>query len=326
MRFKAPTPVLSRPVRVCAIQYALRPVKDFGEFAQQVETFVDVGDDYDADVIVFPELLSTQLLTCLERPLVTDHAALMRQLCERYTAEFDALFAGLALKYDRILLAGTHPRWLEGRFCNVASIFVPRYEPVHQPKLHLTPTERLEWHFESGNDLVIVETYFGRFGVSICYDVQFPEIARVQVHHGMQLLFVPYLTDNRRGHHRVTTCAQARGVENQIFVVTAGMVGSLPLVTDLTAQYALSGIYTPSDFAFPVDGVAAEATPNAEMGVVADLDLALLDRARSGGSVLNLQDADEDSLHTLFEGRVTLYERPWIEEAAQIAIGEPDAP
>lgn len=319
MRFKAPTPVVSRPVRVCCIQYGLRPVADFQAFARQVENLVDMGDDYDADIIVFPELLSSQLITCLEAPEVNDHGRLMRQLSERFTAEFDALFDRLAIAYDRILLAGTHPRWMGGKFCNVASVFVPRHEPIHQPKLHLTPTEREEWRFDPGNDLAVVETYFGRFGVSICYDVQFPEIARVQVDHGMQLLLVPYLTDNRRGHRRVATCAQARGVENQIYVATAGMVGSLPLVTDLTAQYAQSGIYTPSDFAFPVDGVAAEATPNTEMGVVADLDLALLDRARSNGSVLNFQDADRDTLHTLFDGNVTVYPRPWIE------VGSPPA-
>lgn len=313
MRFKAPTPVMSRPVRVCSIQYSLRPVTNFQAFAEQVENFVDVGDDYDADIILFPELLSTQLITCIDGPEVEDHAKLMRQLSEQYTREFDELFTRLALEYDRIILAGTHPRWLNGKFCNVASVFMPHYEAVHQPKLHLTPTERQEWCFEAGNDLAVIETYFGRFGVSICYDVQFPEIARVQVDHGMQLLLVPYLTDNRRGHRRVTACAQARCVENQIFVATAGIVGSLPLVTDLTAQYAQSGIYTPSDFAFPVDGVAAEATPNTEMGVVADLDLALLDRARSSGSVLNYQDADRDSLHTLFDGKVTLYQRPWID-------------
>ena len=313
MRFKAPTPVMSRPVRICSVQYALRPLSNFQAFADQVENFVDVGDDYDADIILFPELLSSQLITCLDGADLNDHARLMRQLSDQFTPQFDALFQRLAVEYDRIILAGTHPRWLHGKFCNVASVFIPKYEPVHQPKLHLTPTERHEWCFEAGNEIAVVETYFGRFGVSICYDVQFPEIARIQVAHGMQLLLVPYLTDNRRGHRRVTMCAQARGVENQIYVATAGMVGSLPLVTDLTAQYAQTGIYTPSDFAFPVDGIAAEATPNAEMGVVADLDLALLDRARSNGSVLNFQDADADTLHTHFDGIVTVHERPWID-------------
>ena len=62
MRFSAPTPVMSRPVRVCAVQYALRAVSSFEEFARFVESYVDIGDDYDADLIVFPELLGAQLL------------------------------------------------------------------------------------------------------------------------------------------------------------------------------------------------------------------------------------------------------------------------
>jgi len=94
---------------------------------------------------------------------------------------------------------------------NLGSIFVPGHGPVHQPKLHLTPTERHVWQFEPGQEIHILETDFGRMGVSICYDVQFPEVARIQAEQGVQLLVVPYLTDDWRGYTRVTTCARARG-------------------------------------------------------------------------------------------------------------------
>ena len=224
----------------------------------------------------------------------------MRELAERFTADFEGLFLHLSQKYDRILVAGTHPRFVDGKLQNVASIFVPGHGPVHQPKLHLTPTERHVWHFESGQEIHIIDTDFGRMGVSICYDVQFPEVARIQAEQGVQLLVVPYLTDDRRGYSRVTTCARARAVENQIYVVTAGMVGSLPLITDLTAQYAQSGVYTPSDFPFPMDGIATEAAPNSEMVLVGDIDLAILDQTRARGSVLNHQDAAQDGLHVSF--------------------------
>jgi predicted amidohydrolase len=196
----------------------------------------------------------------------------------------------------------------------VASIFVPGHPPVHQPKLHLTPTERNIWRFEPGQEIHVIETDFGRMGVSICYDVQFPEVARLQAEQGVQLLVVPYLTDDRRGCSRVTTCARARAVENQIYVVTAGMVGSLPLITDLTAQYAQSGIYTPSDFPFPMDGIATEAAANSEMVLVGDIDLALLDQARARGSVLNHQDAAQDGLHVTFDGRIRVHHLPWLDQ------------
>ncbi len=309
MRFTAPTPFLSRPVRVCGIQYALRPVSTFDDFAKQVENFVDVGDDYDSDIIVFPELLGAQLLSCLPENFNPETA--MRAIAERFSDPFEKLFQHLSESYDRILVAGTHPRLAGNRLENVASIFVPGHKPVHQPKLHLTRTERDIWKFDSGQDIHIVETDFGRFAVSICYDVQFPEVARIQAEQGVQLLIVPYLTDDRRGYTRVTTCARARAVENQFFVVTAGMVGSLPLITDLTAQYAQSAVFTPSDFSFPMDGVATEAAANVEMVLVSDLDLALLDQARARGSVLNHADAAKDGLHVTFDGEVHVHQLPW---------------
>lgn len=320
MRFKAPTPFMSRPVRVCGIQYCLRPVADFNAFADQVENYVDVGDDYDSDVILFPELLAVQLLSCMPKGFEPDEA--MRALAEQYTDPFEELFLRLAKEYDRIIVAGTHPRFVDGKLQNVASIFVPGHAGVHQPKLHLTPTERNIWRFEPGHEIHVIETDFGRMGVSICYDVQFPEVGRIQAEQGVQLLLVPYLTDDRRGYTRVTTCARARAVENQIYVATAGTVGSLPLITDLTAQYAQSGLYTPSDYPFPMDGIATEAAPNSEMVLVGDIDLSLLDQARARGSVLNHLDAARDGLHVAFDGQILLHHLPWSDVSAESAGAE----
>ena len=308
MRFKAPTPVMSRPVRVCAVQYGLRTVSSFEDFAAQVESYVDVADDYDADLIVFPELLGAQLLGLINRE--GEAADVMRRLALEQAEAFDALFIRLAHEYERIIIAGTMPRLDGDRLLNVASIYFPNFEPLHQAKLHLTPAERTLWKFSPGRDLLVVDADFGKFAVAICYDVQFPELAKVLCnHHGVQLLVVPYMTDDRRGSCRVTTCAKARAIENQIFTVTAGMVGSLPLVTSLTSQFAQSGIYTPSDFAFPMDGLATEAAANVAQVIVADLDLALLDRARESGSVQTFLDSQSDTLHTRFDGEVKTVNR-----------------
>lgn len=320
MRFKAPKPILSRPVRVTSIQYAMRRVPSFEIFADQVEAFVDVGDDYDSDIVVFPELLTAQLISCLPRD--TPPAESMREIAKRYTESYDLLFMRLAKDYDRIIVAGSHPRFMDGKLMNVAAIFVPGHKPVLQPKLHLTPVERKTWRYEPGHELHVVDTDFGRFAVTICYDTQFPEIGRVLAENGVQILCVPYLTDDRRGWNRVTVCARARAVENQLYVVTSGMVGSLPLITDLTAQYAQSGIYTPSDYFFPHDGIATEASVNTEMVAVADLDLALLDQARESGSVLNHVDASKDGLHVKFDGRVRVHHLPWLSHGESVDPGD----
>ena len=308
MRFSAPTPVMSRPVRVCAVQYALRAISSFQDFARHVESYVDVGDDYDADLIVFPELLGAQLLG-----LVTEEgepADMMRRLAVEHVAEFDALFCRLANEYERIIVAGSMPRFDGERLLNVSSVYFPNFEPVHQAKLHLTPAERTLWNFSPGRDLLVIDADFGKFAVAICYDVQFPELVKVLCnHHGVQLVVVPYMTDDRRGSYRVNACAKARAIENQIFTVTAGMVGSLPLVTYFTSQFAQSGIYTPSDFAFPMDGIATQSAANVGQVIVADLDLALLDRTRQQGSVHTFMDSQSDTLHTRFDGQVHTVDR-----------------
>jgi predicted amidohydrolase len=303
MRFSAPKPVMSRPVRVCAVQYALRTISSFKEFADHVESFVDVADDYDADLIVFPELLGVQLMGPTSG--AGEPSDVMRRLAAEHADSFDALFMRLAKEYERIIVGGSMPRLDGDCLLNVASVYFPEAEPLHQAKLHLTPAERKIWKFSPGRDLLVVDTDFGKFAVAICYDVQFPELVKILCnHHGVELLVVPYMTDDRRGTCRVTTCARARAIENQIYTVTAGMVGSLPLMTDLTSQFAQSGVFTPADLAFPMDGIATEAAANVEQVIVADLDLAILDRARNHGSVQTFRDSQDDTLHTRFDGKV----------------------
>ena len=131
-------------------------------------------------------------------------------------------------------------------------------------------------------------------GVLICYDVEFPELSRIMADQGMQILFVPFLTDTQNAYSRVRVCAQARAIENECFVVIAGSVGNLPRVHNMDIQYAQSGVFTPCDFAFPTDGKRAEATPNTEMILVSDVDLDLLNELHTYGSVRNLKDRRHD--------------------------------
>src|SRR5690606_31185864 len=102
------------------------------------------------------------------------------------------------------------------------------------------------------------------------------ELGRLLADEGMDILFVPFLTDTQSGYTRVRHCAQARAIENECYVAIAGCVGNLPKVRNMDIQYAQSAVFTPADFSFPIDGIVAEATPNTEMTVIVDVDLSLL--------------------------------------------------
>ena len=111
---------------------------------------------------------------------------------------------------------------------------------------------------------------------------------------GIDILFVPFLTDTQNGYSRVRYCAQARAIENECYVAIAGSVGNLPKVHNMDIQYAQSMVFTPCDFAFPTNGIKAEATPNAEMILLADVDIDMLRELNQFGSVRNLRDRRDD--------------------------------
>lgn len=287
-------------VRVACVQYRMRKIADFDDFANQVRYFVETaGEDYGADFVLFPEFLTVQLLSALE-PLGAREG--IRKLAE-LTPRVIELMSRLAREQGLHLIAGSHPViQSDGRLENTSMIFKPDGTHVSQPKLHITPSEKTWWGISGGDSLIVLETPKAKIGVLICYDVEFPEAARYLADRGVEILFVPYCTDNRQGYLRVTLCAAARAIENQIYVATAGVVGNLPDVPAMDIHYGRAAVFTPSDFGFARDGIQAEADPNVETMLVADLDIAELHRSRRNGSVTPMSDRRAD----LFEFRSKL--------------------
>ena len=159
-------------------------------------------------------------------------------------------------------------------------------------KLHPTPSEKNVWNITGGDSAATIQTDCGPIGVMICYDSEFPEVARHLTDQGALILFVPFRTDVREGYLRVRYCSQARAIENQCYVVLSGNVGNLPGVNNFDIQYGQSCILTPSDFPFARDGIAADATPNIETVLFADLRLENLARARNSGNTGSCTSSD----------------------------------
>lgn len=279
-----------RKARLACVQYQMRRIKNFTDFAQQVSYFVGVAADYRADFLLLPELVSAQLLSA-EDSLTAKEG--MRRLAG-YRDRFESLMRELAMKHGLTIVAGSLPV-LEGeRLLNVAFVCLPSGHVVLQPKLHITPTERSAWGISGGFSLRPIDAPRARIGVLVCYDVEFPEAARYLADLGAEILFVPFCTDTRQSYLRVRYCAQARAVENQVYVALAGNVGNLPDVGHLDINYGQAAVLTPSDFAFARDGIAAEADSNEETVLICDIDLNALHAARSSGTVTPRLDRRAD--------------------------------
>ena len=279
---------LPSSVRVATVQWQMRGIGEIDEFEEQVEYWIDVAADYGADFVIFPELFTLELLSIERRKLEpADAIAKVATYKERY-CEF---MERMAVSYNINIIGGTHPTQVaRDEIRNVSYVFLRDGSTHRQEKLHPTPAERRWWNIKGGYGASVIPTDCGPIGVMICYDSEFPELARHLVNQGALLLFVPFCTDERRAYLRVRYCCQARAVENQCYVITSGVVGNLPNVENMDIHYAESAILTPSDFAFARDGVAADTAPNTETIAIADLSLDDLLTSRQSGAVQNLRD------------------------------------
>lgn len=291
-------------VRVACVQYQVRKISSFEDFADQVVYFTETAADYRSDFLVFPEFFSVQLLSLAKIDALSSLEGI-RQL-SGFTDQFIDLMGGLALKYGMYIIAGSHPIEVDGKLYNKSLVFQPDGSYVGQPKLHITPSERKYWGISGGDELFVFQSPKVKFGVQICYDIEFPESARYLADQGVEMIFVPYCTDNRQGYLRVRHCAQARAIENQIYVVTAGIIGNLPSVPAMDIHYGQAAVFTPSDFEFARDGIQAEADSNVETLLITDLDIGDLHRSRDSGSVTPRRDRR----HDLFEFHSRLKNKP----------------
>jgi predicted amidohydrolase/GNAT superfamily N-acetyltransferase len=282
--------VVKKIIRLGLVQWQMRPYKTLTELMNQAEFFVDALSGYKSDFALFPEFFNAPLMA--EYNHLTESEAI-RQLAEN-TASIVQEFSKLSISYNINIITGSMPEVVDNVLYNVGYLCrrdgtIERFE-----KIHVTPDESKVWGLKGGSGLRTFDTDCGKIGILICYDVEFPELSRLLADDGMDILFVPFLTDTQNGYSRVRYCAQARAIENECYVAIAGSVGNLPNVHNMDIQYAQSMVFTPCDFSFPTNGIKSEATPNAEMIVIADVDLDLITELHNHGSVKNLKDRRTD--------------------------------
>jgi predicted amidohydrolase len=278
-------------MRVSAVQFELRDAGSFADFRDQAVHYVRNASEYGANFVLFPEFVTTPLLAIGD----TSGKGLPIERLVDYTEAYEQLFAELAREYGMYVLAGTHvTRSGSGQLRNTAYLFAPDGRRFTQDKLHITPSEREAWNVSAGESVQVFETEYGKIGLLTCYDIEFPEIVRMVRAKGANVIFCPSCTDDRHGFYRVRYCCHARAVENQVYIVTTGTVGSLRRVDFMRANYGQAAVIAPNDIPFPPRGIVCEGEINADMLITADLDLSLLDDVRRAGSVTTWRDRRTD--------------------------------
>lgn len=284
------SPRSAQTIRLGLVQWQMRLFPDMDAFFEQVEFFVDAVSGYKSDFIMFPEFFNTPLLQPYNH--LPEQEA-MKKLADK-TDEIVQKLQEYAVSYNVNIIAGSMPVKENGKLYNATYLCHRNGLTEDYRKIHITPNEQRYYGMSGGDKIGVFDTDCGKIGILICYDVEFPELSRIYADQGMQILFVPFLTDTQNGYTRVRHCAQARAIENECYVAIAGCVGNLPKVNNMDIQFAQSAVFTPSDFAFPTNAIKAETTPNTEMMLVVDVDLHLLDELHHFGTVKILKDRRKD--------------------------------
>lgn len=284
-------------VRLGLVQWGMRPYKSFEDLTEQIEYFVNAVSGYRADFVLFPEYVNAPLMA--EYNHLSEPEAI-RKLAA-YTDRLKETFSEFAISYNTNIITGSMPEFKDDTLLNVGYLCKRNGEVERYEKIHVTPDEEKIWGMKGGTQIRTFDTDAGKIGILICYDIEFPELSRLMALEGMEILFVPFLTDTQNGYSRVRNCAIARAIENECYVAVAGSVGNLPKVHNMDISFAQSVVFTPCDFSFPTTGIKAEATPNTEMILIVDVDLGLLKELHEQGSVRTKKDRRTDLYEVIFK-------------------------
>lgn len=258
----------------------------------------------DADLVVLPEYAPMEAALLAAPAAETAHY--WRDVAAERGPDWLEQMRHMARLHGIHLLGGSGPWRTERGVVNRSWLVAPSGEAAHQDKLMLTPYERGPLGLVPGEGLGVFDTALGCLGVLICYDAEFPLLARNLVEAGMDVLLVPCCTDTAAGQTRVRQSARARAIEGQIAVVQAPLVGRVRGCEVIDISTGRPAIFGPPDSGFPADGILAQGEADRRGAVTATLDMEALARVRREGQVTNRADWDRPRDAALAAVRIPL--------------------
>ncbi|MEL7099395.1 MAG: carbon-nitrogen hydrolase family protein [Pseudomonadota bacterium] len=273
-------------MKIATAAYPLDVLTSWAQYEDKIAAWVHRAD---ADLLVFPEYAAMELATLAGLDVAGDLEASLHAVSERIP-EADAVHQTLARETGKHVLSGSAPVILapDRRPVNRARLHTPMGQIGIQDKQIMTRFEAEVWDVVPGDPLQLFDTALGRIGILICYDSEFPLLARALK--DADILLVPSVTEAISGHTRVKIGARARALENQCITAMASVVGAADWSEAVDFSVGAGGVYGPPDTGFPENGVLAQGGLNTPGWTVAEIDTAAVTRARRDGTVLNRRD------------------------------------
>ncbi|WP_406236131.1 carbon-nitrogen hydrolase family protein [Isoptericola jiangsuensis] len=284
-------------IRFAASQYAIELIEQWDDYATHLDAHVAEAAAAGAQLVLLPEYAAMTLtgqLPSAERGDLAASIAGIQPLLPRWLA----LCAQIAQRHRVWFCPGSAPVLDDdGQYRNRAFLFSPQGLLGHQDKLIMTRFEREEWNIAGGREgLRVFETPLGTLGILICYDTEFPMLARQLAEAGVDLLLAPSCTDTEAGYHRVRIGSQARALENQLPVLVSATAGMASWSPSVDVNYGRAAMYVPADRGMPANGVLCESErvfTEESRWLIGQIDAAAVSAVRREGQVALYRDWPE---------------------------------
>jgi len=180
---------------------------------EQILGFLKAAKAAGASVLVLPEMCTTGFHWEQNRLLLNDAHKVIDHLCQAARKYQTALTGSFLEKTERGNAANTQ------YFIDSTGQIVAKYR-----KVHLFTLFNEQSHVESGSEITTVDTTIGRCGLSVCYDLRFPELFRKCALAGAEIQILPAAFPHPRLEHW-QTLNRARAIENQCYFIAVNQCG-----------------------------------------------------------------------------------------------------
>lgn len=278
--------------RVAAAAYPLSQLQDWSAYEAKQRKWISEAAEAGAEILIFPEYGGAELASLGGTAWGADDFGAIDAIT-KHTPKSEEILTRLAAEFGVYILTGSAPLRDGEKIVNRTALIGPKGGIGHQDKLLPTRWEREALGMAGGDAVHVYDTPLGMLGIAICYDGEFPLVARSMVESGAKLILAPSCTETTAGYWRVRIGGMARALENQCWVAHAPLIGDNDWLEMVETNTGAAAIYGPPDRGFPETGISALGEINAPGWIIADCDLEAVDRVRRDGGVLNHANWDE---------------------------------
>ncbi len=273
-------------IRIALAQYPITFHHSLEDWKKYTENWIADAYSQGAQILVFPEYGSMELTSLFSEAVRNDLKLQINQMQE-LLPYFIQSFREFAQKYHCVIVAPSFPVDLGEKTVNRCFVFTENTFS-YQDKHFMTRFEDESWGI-SGSDgaLRLFDTSFGKFGVQICFDIEFPIGGHLLAEAGAEFILVPSCTETLKGATRVHIGARARAMEQQLFTCVSQTIGEALWSPAVDLNYGYTAFYSSPDGNFDDEGILAKEKAQQSGWLIETLDLSKNAEIRENGQVLN---------------------------------------